>query len=89
MIGKHLKQFTNSGINGSALCLLARPMQSHAGQKPFSTFRRKKEKNVKKSSCYFPHCYKLVPKVGEELSRKPYSIAVRKGSTLKDQLNSM
>ena len=47
------------------------------------------KKNAKKSSCHYPHCYKPVPKVGKELSRKPYSIAVRKGSTLKDQLNSM
>ena len=44
MIGKHLKQFTNSGINGSALCLLARPMQSHAGQKRFQLFVEKREK---------------------------------------------
>ena len=31
----------------------------------------------------------ILPKVGEEFSRKPYSIAVRKGSTLKEQFDSM
>ena len=79
-----------SGIDGSALCLSAWSLQPCPGIFVF-TSSASSELFLKLFFNFFQiSCAQsTLPKVGEEFSRKPYSIAVRKGSTLKEQLDSM
>ena len=81
-----------SGIDGSALCLSAWSLQPCPGIFVFTSSASSERSKL--FLALFSRFSKslaqsILPKVGEEFSRKPYSIAVRKGSTLKEQLDSM